>query len=264
MTDNVAPSNFDDDNNNNNNTNQHHQHHQQQRQQGLLLSSATLTRLSETEVQDLQYAFSLLDTAGTGRIAVRQLMELLQELLLSKEEEEEEEEEEQQQQTMHSTTTTAAAAADNNNDSSSSTTTKAAASTTTTAYRYQHNLQRVIQQLALLPPDKDLTQTDFVQLITTTTTSSQQQDADDDSSSNNNNHNNNNNNNNNTLQSVFDLFSQGKPYIEVHDLQRVAAELGENLSPEELHEMMQRIASDDPTKVTLPDFCHIMNRKLFP
>jgi len=64
-------------------------------------------------------------------------------------------------------------------------------------------------------------------------------------------------------EKVFDLFSCGKGYIELEDLQNVAHDLGESsMEEEELRAMIDRVA---PTtgRVTLEQFKDIMNKKLF-
>jgi Ca2+-binding EF-hand superfamily protein len=64
---------------------------------------------------------------------------------------------------------------------------------------------------------------------------------------------------------VFRLFDlDGKGYIDLQDLQRVALELGEHdMTHDELHEMMER-AANSKGKVSLEDFTRMMTMNLFP
>ena len=64
-------------------------------------------------------------------------------------------------------------------------------------------------------------------------------------------------------QRVFDLFDpKGKGFISLGDLRKVAEELGEAMTDEELDEMISKAA---PTtgKVTAEDFQRIMTKRLF-
>jgi len=64
-------------------------------------------------------------------------------------------------------------------------------------------------------------------------------------------------------QRVFDLFdAKGKGYISVADLRKIAEDLGETMSNDELEEMISKAA---PTsgKVTRDDFQKIMTKRLF-
>lgn len=66
------------------------------------------------------------------------------------------------------------------------------------------------------------------------------------------------------VQKVFDMFSEGKEYITLDDLSRVADDLGEDMSEEELREMVTRAAPENNNgKVTMEEFAQVMNRKLF-
>lgn len=63
---------------------------------------------------------------------------------------------------------------------------------------------------------------------------------------------------------VFDLFdTEGKGYITKDNLARVAENLGENMSSEELQEMMDRANSSKGGKVTFQEFEAIMTKNLF-
>lgn len=60
------------------------------------------------------------------------------------------------------------------------------------------------------------------------------------------------------VERAFQLFVQpGNDKIGIDDLQRVAAELGENLSPEELHAMIDEFDMDGDGYITKDDFMSI-------
>lgn len=64
------------------------------------------------------------------------------------------------------------------------------------------------------------------------------------------------------LERIFGLFDDdAKGYIDINDLHKVAVDLGENLSEDELAEMIQRVSSTG--KVTPDEFRTMMNKKLF-
>lgn len=63
------------------------------------------------------------------------------------------------------------------------------------------------------------------------------------------------------LQKVFDLFAEGKTYIDRNDLQRVATELGESMNRHELDEMIERANATDG-RVTYEMFEKIMYKQL--
>lgn len=64
---------------------------------------------------------------------------------------------------------------------------------------------------------------------------------------------------------VFQLFDlDGKGYIEIGDLERIAVELGEfDITREELEEMIFRAQTNRQGRVYLNDFARIMNLNLF-
>jgi Ca2+-binding EF-hand superfamily protein len=64
---------------------------------------------------------------------------------------------------------------------------------------------------------------------------------------------------------VFELFDlEGKGYITLQDLERVAKELGEHdMTREELEEMMERANSKHSGRVTLQEFAKLMTLNLF-
>ena len=62
---------------------------------------------------------------------------------------------------------------------------------------------------------------------------------------------------------IFDLFDDDKSgTINLHNLRRVAKELGETMSTEELKEMLERAASNGD-EITFEDFYFIMTKKTF-
>ena len=65
------------------------------------------------------------------------------------------------------------------------------------------------------------------------------------------------------IDRIFDLFDEDKTGgISLKSLKKVAKELGENLSDEELKEMLSRAASDG-NEISRDDFYKIMSKKLF-
>ncbi len=66
------------------------------------------------------------------------------------------------------------------------------------------------------------------------------------------------------LRRVFNLFDDGrKGEISVEDLKRVARELGEEISEEELKEIVQRADLDADKKLSFEDFYNVMTKKTF-
>ena len=62
---------------------------------------------------------------------------------------------------------------------------------------------------------------------------------------------------------IFELFDDDRPQsITIHNLRRVAKELGETMSAEELKEMLERAASNGD-EITFDDFYFIMTKKTF-
>jgi len=62
---------------------------------------------------------------------------------------------------------------------------------------------------------------------------------------------------------IFDLFDDDKSTsINIHNLRRVAKELGETMSAEELKEMLERAASNGD-EISFEDFYFIMTKKTF-
>eukprot|EP00350_Pseudokeronopsis_sp_OXSARD2_P001584 CAMPEP_0170540382 /NCGR_PEP_ID=MMETSP0211-20121228/387_1 /TAXON_ID=311385 /ORGANISM="Pseudokeronopsis sp., Strain OXSARD2" /LENGTH=80 /DNA_ID=CAMNT_0010842761 /DNA_START=357 /DNA_END=597 /DNA_ORIENTATION=- len=64
------------------------------------------------------------------------------------------------------------------------------------------------------------------------------------------------------LEKAFILFSQNKNMIEFDDLKRIAAELGENMSDDELKEMMKEANKTDDGSVDRKAFLGILARRL--
>lgn len=66
------------------------------------------------------------------------------------------------------------------------------------------------------------------------------------------------------LRRVFDLFDENQTgYITIDDLKRIAADLGEAMSEEELQEMIDRADTQEKGKVSPEEFYTIMTKKLF-
>ena len=64
---------------------------------------------------------------------------------------------------------------------------------------------------------------------------------------------------------MFRLFDEDNTgFISIKNLRRVAKELGENISEEELQEMVERADSNGDQQVTADDFYNIMTKKTFP
>ena len=67
------------------------------------------------------------------------------------------------------------------------------------------------------------------------------------------------------IDKVFRLFDDDKSgYISLKNLRRVAKELGETMTEEELMEMIERADSDGNGNVTPEDFYNIITKKAFP
>lgn len=67
------------------------------------------------------------------------------------------------------------------------------------------------------------------------------------------------------INKVFRLFDEDNAgFISIKNLRRVAKELGENISEEELQEMVERADSNADQQVTADDFYNIMTKKTFP
>jgi Ca2+-binding EF-hand superfamily protein len=63
------------------------------------------------------------------------------------------------------------------------------------------------------------------------------------------------------LEKAFILFSQNKPFIEFADLKRIARELGESMSDDELKEMLfEANKTDREGTVERKDFLSILNK----
>ena len=67
------------------------------------------------------------------------------------------------------------------------------------------------------------------------------------------------------INKVFRLFDEDNTgSISIKNLRRVAKELGENLTDEELQEMVERADSNGDGAVSADDFYNIMTKKVFP
>ena len=67
------------------------------------------------------------------------------------------------------------------------------------------------------------------------------------------------------INKVFRLFDEDNTgFVTIKNLRRVAKELGENISEEELQEMIERADSNADQQVTADDFYNIMTKKTFP
>merc|ERR1719271_622553 len=67
------------------------------------------------------------------------------------------------------------------------------------------------------------------------------------------------------IQKIFDLFDDDRTgSITLKNLKRVAKELGETMSEEELREMIERADSQGNGMITAEDFYTIMTKKTFP
>uniref|UniRef100_A0A0N5ASC0 EF-hand domain-containing protein n=1 Tax=Syphacia muris TaxID=451379 RepID=A0A0N5ASC0_9BILA len=63
------------------------------------------------------------------------------------------------------------------------------------------------------------------------------------------------------LKAAFDLFdADSKGYISVKDLHRVAEELGDDISDEQLQEMISEADSKGTGSISEEDFCTIMKK----
>ena len=66
------------------------------------------------------------------------------------------------------------------------------------------------------------------------------------------------------IAKVFRLFDDGQTgTISLKNLRRVARELGETMTDEELQEMIDRADSNGDSMVTMDDFYNIMTKKTF-
>jgi len=67
------------------------------------------------------------------------------------------------------------------------------------------------------------------------------------------------------ISKIFSLFDDDKTgNITMKNLKRVAKELGETMSEEELREMIERADSQGNGEITMDDFYTIMTKKTFP
>mmetsp|Transcript_20505 Transcript_20505/g.49802 ORF Transcript_20505/g.49802 Transcript_20505/m.49802 type:complete len:166 (+) Transcript_20505:53-550(+) len=67
------------------------------------------------------------------------------------------------------------------------------------------------------------------------------------------------------ISKIFNLFDDDKSgVISLKNLKRVAKELGETMTDEELREMIERADSNGTGEITFEDFYTIMTKKTFP
>ncbi|CEL97183.1 unnamed protein product [Vitrella brassicaformis CCMP3155] len=67
------------------------------------------------------------------------------------------------------------------------------------------------------------------------------------------------------IQKIFALFDEDKTgTITIKNLKRVAKELGETMTEEELREMIERADSNGDGEISFEDFYTIMTKKTFP
>lgn len=67
------------------------------------------------------------------------------------------------------------------------------------------------------------------------------------------------------IQKIFNLFDDDKTgTINIKNLKRVARELGETMTEEELREMIERADSNGDGEISFEDFYTIMTKKTFP
>ena len=64
------------------------------------------------------------------------------------------------------------------------------------------------------------------------------------------------------IERIFDLFDDGRGVIDVKNLTRVARELGESMSEDELLEAIKRVAGDK-TEIDVDDFYKVMTKKVY-
>ncbi|OMJ66403.1 hypothetical protein SteCoe_36760 [Stentor coeruleus] len=64
------------------------------------------------------------------------------------------------------------------------------------------------------------------------------------------------------IERIFDLFDDGRGVIDVKNLTRVARELGESMTEDELLEAIKRVAGEK-TEITADDFYKVMTKKVY-
>jgi Ca2+-binding EF-hand superfamily protein len=117
----------------------------------------------------------------------------------------------------------------------------AARTTLSSSTNRRSSLSNLLQTLSLLAPDKSLSFSEFVALAV----HPDPNDVRDE------------------VRRVFDLFDKdGKGFINVNDLRTVAHDLGEQMTEDELQQMIDRTAKKGG-KVTYTEFASMMNKKLF-
>eukprot|EP00826_Nyctotherus_ovalis_P055536 TRINITY_DN7384_c0_g7_i2.p3 TRINITY_DN7384_c0_g7~~TRINITY_DN7384_c0_g7_i2.p3 ORF type:complete len:166 (-),score=65.51 TRINITY_DN7384_c0_g7_i2:135-632(-) len=67
------------------------------------------------------------------------------------------------------------------------------------------------------------------------------------------------------LYRIFSLFDEDETgFITIKELRKAARELGEEVSEEELQEIVRRVDSNNDQKISVDDFYNIMSKKTFP
>lgn len=66
------------------------------------------------------------------------------------------------------------------------------------------------------------------------------------------------------IRKIFDLISENTGTITTKALERVARQLGENMTQEELKEMVDRASGNNDGYISFEDFYAIMAKRTFP
>ncbi|KAG7352175.1 EF hand domain containing protein [Nitzschia inconspicua] len=182
---------------------------------------------SQAEIQDLHESFKLFDIENTGSIQVGDLTAILQTL--------KSEQEQQQQQEQEGTPPPQQ------------------------QQQYPH-LDKLLRRLSTFGEDELLTLDDYMNLMASTTISNAMAESESEAE-----YYQDHNNETYNYVHVFRLFDmEGKGYIDLNDLERVALELGEHdMTQEELLEMLER-AANNQGRVGLEEFTRMMTTNLFP
>ena len=67
------------------------------------------------------------------------------------------------------------------------------------------------------------------------------------------------------IGNIFGSFDEDNTgYITIKNLKKVARDLGEDISEEELQEIVQRVDSNEDQQITFDDFYNVLSKKTFP